>query len=139
MITRSRPDVADRRDAADREAGQVVRLARGRPADVGLAGHRGQAGEVDPVGPGHEAEQRLGAVVAVGTTKTSDLTIWPSSAPSGGGRLGGGVGRLGEAGHLERHALAGGRVEDALDRGMDGGLGHGRSLASGRSRGCRAG
>ena len=50
------------------------------------------------------------------------------------GRLGGRVCRLVEGRHLERHALARGGVEDALDRGMDGGVGHGRSLASGRRR-----
>ena len=41
------------------------------------------------------------------------------------GRLHGGVGRLGEGRHLERHALALGRVEDALDR-RDGALGRAR-------------
>ena len=61
MITRTGRCVADRRDAADREAGQVVRLARGRAADVGRAGHRREPGEVDPVVAGDEAQDRLRA------------------------------------------------------------------------------
>ena len=98
--------------------GQVVGLAGRRAPDVGRAGHGRQPREVDPVVAGHEAQERLGPSPR-GTTKTSDLTIWPSSAPTRGGGLGGGVGRLVEDGDLERHALAGGGVEDALDRGME--------------------
>ena len=44
-----RSHVADRRDAADGESGQLVRLARRRASDVGGAGDRGQARQVDPV------------------------------------------------------------------------------------------
>ena len=39
--------------------GQLVGLAGGRPADVALAGHGGQAGEVDAVRAGDEADDRL--------------------------------------------------------------------------------
>ena len=68
---------------ADREAGQLVGLAGGRPADVRLAGHRRQPGQVDPVRAGHEAEDRLErSPSSAGATKTSDLTIWPISAPT---------------------------------------------------------
>ena len=94
MITRTGPDVADRRDAADREAGQLVGLAGRRPPDVAVAGHRGEPGEVDPVGAGDEAEDRLElAVLARGDEdeRLDDL------AELGADRVGGfrgGVGRL---------------------------------------------
>ena len=100
-----------------------------RSPDIGLARHRGQPGEVDPVVAGDEADERL-QPASPGTTKTSDLTICPSSAPRARRGLDRGVGRLVEGHDLERHALAGGGVQDALDRGVDGGVGHGRSLAS---------
>ena len=129
-----RPQVTDRGDAADREAGQVVGLASGRPAQLGLAGDRRQPREVDPIGARDEAEQRLRPVVGR-DDEDQRLDDLPELRADGGGRLGGGVGRLVEGGHLERDALAGGGVEDALDRGMTGGVGHGRSLASGPS--CR--
>ena len=108
--------MADRRDAADGEAGQLVRLAGGRPADVGGAGDRGQPGEVDPVVTGDEAEERLEARRSPGTTKTSDLTIWPSSAPTAAAASAAVWVDSSKTGHLEGHALAGGGVEDALDR-----------------------
>ena len=77
-----RPLEADRRDAADDEADQLVRLARGRPPDVRLAGDGRQPGEVDPVLTRHEADDRLEALSSDGATNTSDLTIWPSSPPT---------------------------------------------------------
>ena len=61
-----RPGMADRRDPADREPGELVGLARRRPANVAFAGHRRQAGQVDPVGPGDEAQERLRAVARRG-------------------------------------------------------------------------
>ena len=51
------------------------------------------------------------------------------------GRLGRGVGRLVEGHDLERHALAGGGIEDALDRGVDGGVGHGPESSIGPAAG----
>ena len=50
--------VADRRDPADGEPGQVVRLARRRASDVGRAGDGRQPRDVDPVVAGHEAQDR---------------------------------------------------------------------------------
>ena len=97
MITRIGPLVTDRRDAADREAGQVVRLASGRPAEVGFAGHRGQPREVHPVGAGHQADQRLGPAVGRDDEdqRLDDLAQLRTERR---GRLGRGVGRLVEGG-----------------------------------------
>ena len=58
MIDPHRPVVADRRDPADREAGQVVRLAGRRAPDVGRAGDGRQPRDVDAVVAGDEAQQR---------------------------------------------------------------------------------
>ena len=99
-------------------------LARRRAPDVGRGGDGSQTGKVDTVVTRHEAEQRLGAV-AGRDHEDQRLDDLPELGADGRGRLGGGVGRLVEGGHLERHALAGGGVEDALDRGMDRGVGHG--------------
>ncbi len=115
MITRIGPGVTDGRDAADGEAGQVVGLAGGRPPDVGRAGDRGQPGDVDPVVAGHEAQERLETVVGR-DDEDERLDDLAELDPDRGRRLGGGVGRFVEGGDLERHALAGGGVEDALDR-----------------------
>ena len=109
-----------------------MRLARRRAADVRGAGDRREPGEVDPVVTGDEAQDRL----AAGSGRDDEderLDDLPEFDAERRGRLGGGVGRLVELDDLERHALAGGGIEDALDRGMDGGVGHGRSLASGHA------
>ncbi len=125
--------MADRRDAADGEAGQLVRLARRRATDVGGAGDRGQPRQVDPVVTRHEAEQRLDPALARDDEdqRLDDLAELDTER---GGRLDGGVGRLVEDGHLEGHALAGGGVQDALDRGMDGVGGHGPESSIGPPR-----
>ena len=121
--------MADRRDATDREAGQVVRLAGRRAPDVGRPGDRREPREIDPVVTRDEAQQRLRTVIGR-DDEDERLDDLGELRADRRGRFGGGVRRLVEGGHLERHALAGGRVEDALDRGMGGGVGHGRSLAS---------
>ena len=131
--------MADRRDAADSEAGQLVRFARGRPTDVGGAGDRGQPRQIDPVVTRHEAEQRLDAALA-GDDEDERLDDLAELDTEGGGGLDRGVGRLVEDGHLEGHALAGGGVQDALDRGMDGVGGHGPESSigpRGRARSAR--
>jgi hypothetical protein len=89
-------------------------LGRARPR---LARDGRQSSNVDPVRARHETQQRLGPIPPGGTTNTSDLTIWPSSTPRGGRGIGRGVGRFGELRDLDGDALAGGRVDDALDRG----------------------
>ena len=86
-------DVAERRDAADREAGQLVGLAGGRPADVALAGDGGEPGEVDAVRAGHEADDRLERAVVARRDedeRLDDLAELGADAPRGvGGRVGG--------------------------------------------------
>ena len=54
----------------------VARRTSGSPDD------RGEASEVDAVGAGHEAQDRLRGPARPGATKTSDFTICPSSAPT---------------------------------------------------------
>ena len=93
MITRIGRVVADRRDAADREPGQVVRLARRRAADVGRAGDGRQPREVDPVVTGDQAQDRLE------TARDRDhedqrLDDLAEVGADRGGRFGRGVGRL---------------------------------------------
>ena len=51
----------------------------------------------------------------------------PELDTKGRGGIDRGVGRLVEDRHLERHALPLGRVEDALDRGVDAVVGHGQA------------
>ena len=97
--------------------GQLVGLAGGRPPDVGLADDRGQPGQVDAVRARDEAHDRLERRrPSPGATKTSDFTIWPSSAPTARGRVLGGVRGLVEDVDVEGDALPGGGVEDPLDR-----------------------
>ena len=83
----------DRRDAPDREAGQVVRLARRRAADVGDAGDRGEPGEVDPVVAGDEAQHRL-AAGARGDDEDERLDDLPEFGAERGRRFRGGMGGL---------------------------------------------
>ena len=56
-----RPDVTDRRNAADREPGQLVGLAGGCPPNVPFAGDGRQPREIDAIVAGDEAEDRLEA------------------------------------------------------------------------------
>ena len=124
--------MTDRRDAADGEAGQVVRLASRCAADVGspvTAARRARSTRLWP-----DTRQRTGSrPSAVGIDEDQRLDDLAELGTDRRGRLGGGVGRLVEDGDLEGHALACGGIEDALDRGWDRGVGHGRSLASGRA------
>ena len=98
----------------------------------GDAGDRREPREVDPVVAGDEAQERL-ARRRGRDDEDQRLDDLAELRAERRGRLGGGVGRLVELVDLERHALARGGIEDALDRGMDGGVGHGRSLASGHA------
>ena len=98
MITRTGPLGADRRDATDREAGQVVGLARRRAADVGGAGDRREPSEVDAVVAGDEAQDRLEPPAAAGIDEDERLDDLAELGAERRGRLGGGVGRLVEAG-----------------------------------------
>ena len=121
--------MSDRRDAADDEAGQLVGLAGGGAPDVPLTRDGCEAGDIDPIGPRHEREDRLQPVVGRRDEdeRFDDLA---ELRADGRRRFRRRVGRLVEDGHLERDALARGGVDDAPDRGMVGGSGTARSLAS---------
>ena len=93
-----------------------------------LAGHGGEAGEVDPVRAGDEAEDRLERAVVGRGDEDERLDDLAELGVDGRGGLGGGVGRLVEDPDVEVDALARGGVADPLDPGVVGGLGHGRSL-----------
>lgn len=125
-----RPGMADRRNPADREAGEVVRFTSGRPANIRFARHGGEPSEVDPVVTGDQAKERI-RVITRRDHEDQRFDDLPELGTNCAGRLGSGVRRLVKAGHFERDALAQGRVEHALDRGVGGLVGHGRSLASG--------
>ena len=120
----------DRRDAADREPGQVVRLARGRPADLGFGCDDRQPRDIHPVGPGDEADDRLEAVVLVGGHEDQRLHDLAEFRTDRGGRLFGGVGRLVERDDRQCHALASCGLQDARDSRVVEWCRHGRSLAS---------
>lgn len=122
--------MADGRDAADGEAGQLVRLARGGAADVAIAADGGQTGEIDPVGPGHERQDRLRSGIGRRDEheRFDDL---PQLRPDRRGGLLGGVGRLVEDRDRQRDALAGGGVDDTPNGGVVGGVRHGAESSIG--------
>ena len=128
MITRIGPVEPDRRDATDREARQVVRLAGRGATDLLLAGHGGQAGQVDAVPARHQADDRLLASIVARDDEDQRLHDLPEVRADGRGRLLGGVGRLVEGDDVEGHPLAAGRIEDPANGRVVGGMGHGRSL-----------
>ena len=79
---------------------------------------------------GPATRHRIGssAPASAGATKTSDLTIWPSSASTAPAASSAVWVDSENTPHVEGDALAGGGVDDALDlRGIRG-LGHGGSL-----------
>ena len=108
------------------EAGQLVGLAGGRPADVALARHRREAGEIDPVVAGDEAEDRLEPAVLARGDEHQRLDDLAELGTDRRGRFRGRVGRLVEDRDVEVDALARGGVADPLDPSVVGGLGHGR-------------
>ena len=118
------------------EPGQVVGLAGRRSTDVGCAGHGGEPGDVHPVGPGDQAQQRLERRPRAGTTKTSDFTIWPSSAPSAAAAS---TAVWVDSSKPSTSSVTPLRAAASRTRWIEGwvGVGHGRSLASGRRRGRR--
>ena len=105
MITRVRLAWPIGRDPADDEAGEVVRLARGGAPDLRFAGDRRQPRDVDAIRTGDQAHDRLEAVL-LGSDEHERLHDLAELGAEGRGRLGRGVGGLGEGGHLERDALA---------------------------------
>ena len=123
--------MADGRDPADREAGQLVGLASGSPTDVLVARHSGQAGQIDPVVAGDKAEDRLQRAVFAGGDEDERFDDLSELGADGRSGFCGGVGRLVEDLDVEFDTLARGCFADPLNPSMVGGLGHGRSLASG--------
>ena len=79
MTTRSGLAMAEGRDPADDEAGQVAGLLRGGAAQARLPDDRRQAPMSTRLAPLTSATPPPGPP-AVGATKTRLLTIWPSSA-----------------------------------------------------------
>ena len=125
--------MAERRDAADRVAGQLVRLAGGRAADVAPADDRGEALEVDPVRAGHEADDRLELAVLAGRDEDERLDDLADLGADDAGGVGGGVGGVGEGHDLEGHALSGGGIQHPLDgRVLEGGRHGGEDSIGGR-------
>ena len=97
---------------------------------------RREPAEIDPVVAGDEAQDGLRARRSR-DDEDERLHDLAELGADGGCRLDRGVGRLVEGHDLERHALAGGGIEDALDRGMDWGVGHGPESSIGRRSGQR--
>ncbi len=126
--------VAEGRDAADREAGQLVRFARGGTPDVPATDDGRESLQVDTVRPGDEAQDRLELAIVAGRHEDERLHDLGEVRADGPGRLAGSVGRLGEDRHVEGHALAGGRVKHPEDGGVLQDGGHGREDSIGRRR-----
>ncbi len=129
--------MTDRRDAADREAREVVRLARRRASEVGFAGDRRQSGEIDPVRTRDQGEDRFEPCVA-DRHEHERLDDLPKLRTDGGRGLFRRVRRLIEDCHRQSHALAGGRVDDTDDAGMIEGDGHGAESSIGTDRQAHA-
>ena len=129
-----RSSVADRWDAADREAGQLARLAGRRPPDV-----RGRRSP-PPAGRGRPGWARRPGTAAArghrpsGTTKTSDLTIWPSSAPTAAAASTAVWVDSSKTVTSSVTPLRAAASSDALDRWVERGVGHGPESSIG-SRG----
>ena len=124
------PGVAERRDPADDETGQIVRLAGRGSTDLRLARDRRQPRDVDAIRTGDQAYDRLQPVL-LGSDEHERLHDLAELGAQGGSRLDGGVGGLGERRHFERDALALRGVQDALDRGMHGDVWHGAESSIG--------
>lgn len=125
--------MTDRRDAADRESGQLISLPSRRPTDIALTGDGGQPGEIDPVMTGDEAENRVKPAIVTRGDKDKRFDDLAELGTDRFGGLGRGMGRLIEDLDVEDDALPRGCVANSLDPDVVG-LGHGRSLASGERR-----
>ena len=126
-----RPARADRRDAADREARSArsprARVARRMSGSPVTAARRATSTRFGP-----DTRQMIGSgPSSAGATNTSDLTIWPSSAPTAAAASSAVCVDSSKVTTSSVDPLALSGVEDALDGGMVGRVGHGRSLASG--------
>jgi hypothetical protein len=110
--------VPDRRDAADAEAGEGVRLARRRSAQRRLSEDESQAGRIDAIPTAHEDEIGLQAFLVVGhpDQRLDDLAEVRADR---GGRLFRGR-RLALEGHdVERDPLALCSFKDAPVGGVE--------------------
>ncbi len=111
--------MSDRRDAADAEAGEGVRLARRRSAQGRLSEDESQAGRIDAIHAAHENQEGLQAVLPVCHPNEGLDDLAEVRADRGGGFFRGG--RLAVEGHdLERDSLALGSLKDAPVGGVEG-------------------
>ncbi|MBF8289081.1 MAG: HAD-superfamily hydrolase, subfamily variant 1 [Chloroflexi bacterium] len=110
--------MADRRDPADRETGQFVRLAGAGSPHVRASEDRGQAGQVHPVWPGDQAEHRLGCSVVGAGDEDEGLHDLAELGTDRAGRVRCGMRGLREDRHLELDALAEGGLKDAPNGGV---------------------
>ena len=124
--------MADRRDATNREAGQVVGFAGSRAANIRFAGHRSEAGDVHAIRTGDKTDDRLEFPTGLRCYEDKRLDDLADLHAQRICRVLGRVRRAVEDPDLERDALAGRRVEDALDRGV-GRRGHGPESITGDS------
>lgn len=108
----------DRRDAADAEAGESVRLSRRGSPQGGLSEHQGKTGRIDTIAAAHEDKKGLQAVFPVGhpDKRLDDLAEVRSDRGRGffGGR------RLALEGHdVECDSLALRSLKDAPVGGVE--------------------
>ena len=111
--------MSDRRDAADAETGERVRLSSGGSPQGRLPEHQGQSRRIDAIATAYEDQEGLEAVFPVGhpDERLDDLT---EVGPDRGRSLFRG-GRLAVEGHdLESDSLALCGFEDAPVGGMEG-------------------
>ena len=102
-------------DAADDESRQIISFGRARSPYIRTPQNGSETRQVHAIGARHQADHGLQhSVFANGheDERLHDLTQLDIDRP---GRILGRVGRLGEHGHVDRHALARGSLEDTLD------------------------
>lgn len=107
--------MAERWDPADHEAGQVICLGRTRSPHIRTPQDGTKARQVHAIGAGHQADDGLQRTVFAGGHEYEGLHDLPQLDVDGAGRILRRVRRLGEHGHVDRHALARGGLEDTLD------------------------
>ena len=115
-----------------------MRLVRRRSADLGLAGHRRKAGDIDSIRAGHETDDGLRVALALRRDEDQRLDDLPDLDAERVCSVLRGVGRAAKHPDLESDALPGRSIDDALDRGV-GRRGHGpESITADSPQTCAA-
>ena len=137
--------MAEWRNAADHESGQVIGLGGARSPYIGPPENGTETRQVHAIGAGYQADHRLQRTILSSGHEDERFHDLSQLHVDRAGRILGRVGRLGEHGHIDGHALARGGLEDTQDGrvvriGRHGGesstgTGHSRNGCGGRIAG----